>query len=76
MDGLEKEYGSRIAFQRVNILNEKNQPLMEAYGFSATPELYLVDGEGRVMMFWDDVAGPDEIRQVLDAALQEIAVTD
>jgi hypothetical protein len=71
--GLEKEYAGRIEFIRVNILNERSRPLMERFSFSLTPELYLVDENGRVLEFWDDVQGADELRQAFDRALKQQA---
>jgi len=67
--GLEQEYGDRITFVRVNILDTNNEPLMKQFGFSATPELYLVDEQGRTIAFWDDVIEADELRRAFDQAL-------
>jgi hypothetical protein len=69
VNGLEKEYGNRIKFVRVNILDPNNEPLIKQFGLSATPELYLVDDQGRTIAFWDDVIVADELRQVFDKAL-------
>jgi len=69
--GLEKEYGSRIHFVRVNILIKDNQPLMEQYGFSTTPEIYLVDGSGKILAVWDDTLTEESMRQAFDAALAQ-----
>jgi hypothetical protein len=71
--GLEREYGSRITFVRVNILNPDSQPLMEQFSFSATPELYLVDGQGQILGAWDDTVTEDDLRQAFDAALDASA---
>jgi hypothetical protein len=69
--GLEKEYSSRIAFQRVNILNPENAPLMEQFGFSATPEFYLVDYQGTILGAWDETLEADTLRQVFEDNLIE-----
>lgn len=69
MRGLEKEYAGRITFVRVNILNEENRPLLERFSFSTTPELYLLDGAGRIIGFWNDNVSADELRAAFDAAL-------
>jgi len=68
--GLEEEYGSRITFVRVNILNPESQPLMEQYGFSATPELYLVDAQGQILGAWDETVTEEDLRQAFDEALR------
>lgn len=69
MHGLEKEYGDRITFVRANILNPESEPLQEQYGFSVTPEFYLVDGQGQVLKFWDETVTAEELRQAFDSAL-------
>jgi len=70
VNGLEKIYAGRIEFVRANIHDPQNQPLMKAYGFSATPEFYLVNRQGKIIAFWNDVIPETELRQALDAALQ------
>jgi thiol-disulfide isomerase/thioredoxin len=67
--GLEKEYGDRITFVRVNILDSNNEPLMKQFGFSATPELYLVDEQGRIIAFWDDAIEANELRRAFDKTI-------
>ncbi len=69
--GLEKEYGDRIAFLRVNILIPENKPLLEQYGFNATPEFYLVDEQDRTIGFWQDAIEAEELRQAFETALNE-----
>jgi hypothetical protein len=69
--GLEKEYGDRIVFTRVNILNPENRPLIEQYSFSTTPELYLVDGSGSILGFWDETVTEQDLRLAFDAALTQ-----
>ena len=70
MHGLEKEYAERIQFVRVNILLPENKPLIEQYAFSATPEFYLVDRDGRIIGVWDDTLSADALREAFDEALQ------
>lgn len=69
MRGLEKEYAGRIEFIRLNILNPETEPLQEQYGFSATPEFYLLDPQGEVVGFWDDSVEVDDLRLAFDQAL-------
>jgi hypothetical protein len=68
--GLEKEYGDRIEFVRVNILHPESAALMERFSFSATPEFYLVDGSGKIIAVWDDTIEAEAVRAVFDQALQ------
>lgn len=70
MHGLEKEYGSRITFVRANILMPESEPLMKQYGFSATPEFYLVDQHDKIIGAWDDFVTAEDLKQAFDAALK------
>jgi hypothetical protein len=69
--GLEKAYGERITFIRVNILHPESAPLMEQFSFNATPEFYLVDESGRIIGAWDDELEEAELRQAFDQALKQ-----
>ena len=68
--GLEKEYGDRIAFFRINILNPENEALLEKFGFSTTPELYLLDAQDQVIGFWHEDVAEDTLRQAFENALK------
>jgi len=70
VDGLAKQYGTRIDFKRVNILSSASQPLMEQYAFSAAPELYLLDRQGNVAANWDDVVSAAELSRAFDQVLR------
>ena len=69
--GLEKVYGERITFVRVNVLHAENAPLMEQFGFSTTPEFYLVDQGGNIIGTWDDWVSEDDLRRAFDQALNQ-----
>jgi hypothetical protein len=69
VNGLEKIYGDRIDFVRANILFPENRPLMAQYGFSATPEFYLVDPQGKIIGFWNDQVEAAVLRRAFDDAL-------
>ena len=70
MNGLEKEYAGRITFTRVNILNSKSVAIMEHYGFTTAPELYLVNAQDRIIGSWDDLVTASELRQAFDRAVE------
>jgi hypothetical protein len=70
VNGLEKEYGDRITFVRVNIHKPENRALMEQYGFTSTRELYLVV-DGKVTGAWDDFVSAAELRRAFDEALKK-----
>ena len=69
VNGLEKIYGERIQFVRANILMSENRPLMKQYGFSATPEFYLVDPQGKIIGFWNAEIEGAVLRRAFDDAL-------
>lgn len=69
MHGLEKQYAGRIKFIRVNILQPQNKALMEKFGFSATPEFYLVDRSGQILGFWDEIDSDESLAEAFDKAL-------
>jgi hypothetical protein len=69
VNGLEKIYGERIDFVHANILFPENRPLMEQYGFSTTPEFYLVDSQGKIIGFWNEQVAGDVLRRAFDDAL-------
>ncbi len=70
MRGLEKEYAGRITFVRVNVLDDDNIALIKQFGFSATPELYLVDRAGKVVRFWNEEVSADELRAAFEQVLR------
>ena len=69
--GLEKIYGERINFVRVNILHPESAALMEQFSFSATPEFYLVDEQGKIIGAWDDWVKEDDLRLAFEQALNQ-----
>jgi hypothetical protein len=69
--GLEKTYGDRITFVRVNILRPESAPLMKQFSFSATPEFYLVDEQGVIINVWDEGVEEEDLRQAFDQALNQ-----
>ena len=71
MNGLKKEYGQRITFLQVNVLNPDNAPIMKQYGFGSTPEIYLVDGEDKVIGYWDEIESAADLRQRFDEVLRD-----
>ncbi len=71
MDGLEQTYGERITFVRVNIHNPKNQDIMDEFGFTVTPDILLVDGNGKVLDSWDETIKAEDVSWAIDAALDE-----
>ena len=71
MHGLEAEFGDRIAFQSVNIHNPDNEPLIEEFGFTTAPELYLVDQDGTILGAWDESVTEEDLRRAFEDALKK-----
>jgi len=67
--GLEKEYSDRITFIRVNIHKPENQPLLDQFGFTTTPELYLVNNQGKIIGAWSDGVTREELAAAFERAL-------
>jgi hypothetical protein len=67
--GLEREYAGRIEFIFINILLPESVEYIETLGFGATPELYLVDSNGQITAFWDEIVSADDLRPVFDEVL-------
>lgn len=67
---VEPDYRARIAFTWVNVLDANNAALMESYGFSSPPEVYLVNPQGEVLDYWDEAPAPEDLRLALDFALE------
>lgn len=73
MHGLEQEYGERIKFVRVNIHDPRSLPTEKEYGFTATPEFFLADGNHKILGHWDGEIDAAAIRMAFDAALTAAA---
>jgi hypothetical protein len=71
VNGLEKEYGERIRFVRVNILLAESRPMMDQYAFSAAPEFFLLDRQGKTIGFWDELSADNDMKQVFEEALSQ-----
>lgn len=54
MRGLEKYYGARLHVQLVNIHNQSTLALQQEYGFTTTPDFFLVDSAGKIRAHWDE----------------------
>ena len=68
-----KKYAGRARFVRVNIHTPQSSDLKKQLGFSASPELYLVDPAGHVLHYWGgdlmDLADLEEAIKALPPSL-------
>lgn len=69
MSGIGREYQGRIVIKRYNIHNADTRPMQEKYGFTATPEFFLVNGDGAVLAHWDGELNVKTLRPLLDKYL-------
>lgn len=69
MHGLEREYGDRITFVRVNIHMPETRALQEELGFTTTPEFFLLDADHQILGHWDETIDVAELRASLDRLL-------
>jgi hypothetical protein len=69
--GLEQEYGDRITFIRVNIHNPDNKAMLDHFGFSTAPELYLVDDQDRLLGAWGEGVTVAELKQAFEEVLND-----
>jgi hypothetical protein len=67
VNGLMKQYTDRVAFVRVNIRHPQSAELQAQLGFSATPEFYLIDPQGRVERKWDETVDVAELEKTIQA---------
>lgn len=69
MHGLERKYEGSVTFVRADIHARTTIPLEEKYGFTATPEFFLVDADDNVLGHWDEDLSAASFEQVMDRVL-------
>ena len=70
MHGLQRDYGARITFVRVNIHLQETRALQEDLGFTLAPEFFLVDADGRIRGHWDEEVTVAQLKDTFDRVLQ------
>jgi len=68
--GLEKIYGARLQVQLVNIHNKSTLALQQEFGFTATPEFFLLDSTGKIRAHWDE-GNITTFKQAIDKIMAE-----
>ena len=61
--GLEAEYFGRIKFSYLDADDPRTLDFQQALGFYYQPEVYLLDGDGNVLMKWVGFTNDVEFRQ-------------
>lgn len=69
MHGLEAKYAGKIDFVYLDIDDPNTTPFKSQLGYRYQPHMFLLDGEGNVLMQWVGFATEGE----LDAVLQSVA---
>lgn len=69
MSGIGREYQGRIVIKRLNIHNPDTRALQEEYGFTATPEFFLLNANGAILAHWDGEITLKTLRPLLDQYL-------
>lgn len=69
MSGLEREYRGRLSVKRINIHAPDTRAIQQQYGFTATPEFFLVNPEGAILAHWDGDIKLADLRPTLDRLL-------
>ena len=67
--GLEAKYAGQVDFVYLDIDDPNTTPFKSQLGYLYQPHLYLLDGDGNVLMQWVGITGEVE----LDNALQSVA---
>jgi len=62
--GLEAEYYGKIRFTYLDADDPRTSGFQRALGFYYQPELYLLDGEGRVLKKWVGFVREEELEAV------------
>lgn len=68
VDWLEKSYGDRLVFQRVNVLSAEGQPLVQRYRVRGHPGFVILGPDGNVK--WQSVG--EMPREPLEGAVRSV----
>ena len=66
VNGFDQEFRGRVTLVRLNIHDPETVPLQEQYGFTATPEFFLVDASDHIRGHWDEAASPAQLEQAIN----------
>jgi len=69
VDGLEEEYGRRVAFQRLNVDEENGRAAAQTYRMRGHPAIVMLDARGKVVWSRVGVQSVEDVASALDSAL-------
>ncbi len=68
--GLEAKYSGRIRFAYLDADDPQTIDFQRSLGFYSQPELYLLDGNGKVLEKWAGYTGQDELEKAFTRHLE------
>ncbi len=68
--GLEAEYSGKIKFSYLDADDPNTDSFQRTLGFAYQPELYLLDGDGNVLMKFIGSTTEDQLRSTFNQYLQ------
>jgi len=69
VDGLEEEYGGRVAFQRMNLDEQAGRLAAQTYRARGHPAIVVLDARGKVVWSRVGVQSVEDVASALDNAL-------
>lgn len=69
VDGLETDYGDRVAFQRLNLDEDDGQAAAQTYRLRGHPAIVVINAQGDVVWSRVGVQPPDVVAGALESAL-------
>ena len=69
VDGLEEEYGGRVAFQRLNVDEQDGKAAAQTYRMRGHPVIVVLDVGGKVIWSRVGVQSVEDVASALDSAL-------
>jgi thioredoxin-like negative regulator of GroEL len=69
VDGLEEEYGRRVAFQRLNVDEHNGRLAAQTYRVRGHPAIVMLDARGKVVWSRVGVQSVEDVASALDSAL-------
>ena len=68
--GLEAEYSGKVKFSYLDADDPNTDSFQRTLGFAYQPELYLLDGDGNVLMKFIGFTSEDQLRSTFNQYLQ------
>jgi thioredoxin-like negative regulator of GroEL len=68
--GLEAEYSGKVKFSYLDADDPNTDSFQRTLGFQYQPELYLLDGDGNILMKFIGYTSEDQLRSTFNQYLQ------